>query len=66
MSIIMNPMPALITTILDSLKCAVAAGKRLPRVLVLYAEQINMDQVLNLHVGENFLNYFSSRLPVLL
>lgn len=43
MSIIMNPMPALITTILASLKYAVA----------LYTEQINMDQVLNLHVGEN-------------
>lgn len=32
MSIIMNPMPALITTILDSLKCAPAAGNHLPRV----------------------------------
>lgn len=52
-------MPALITTILDSLKYAVAAGKHLPRVLVLYTEQINMDQVLHLHVGENFLIIFS-------
>lgn len=54
MSIIMNPMPALITTILDSLKYAVVAGNHLPCVLVLYTEQINMHQVLNLHVGENF------------
>ena len=54
MSIIMNPMPALITTILDALKCSVAAGNHLPCVLVLYTKQINMDQVLNLHVGENF------------
>lgn len=53
MSIIMNAMPALITTILDSLKYAVAAGNHLPCV-VLYTEQINMDQVLNLHVVENF------------
>lgn len=47
-------MPALITTILDSLKYAVVAGNHLPCVLVLYTEQINMHQVLNLHVGENF------------
>lgn len=58
MSIIMNPMPALITTILDSLKYAVAAGNRLPCVLVLYTEQINMDQILNLHVTEIFVSYF--------
>lgn len=45
MSIIMNPMPALITTILDSLKYAVAAGNHLPCVLVLYTEQINTDEV---------------------
>lgn len=57
MSIIMNPMPALITTILDSLKYAVAAGNHLPCVLVLYTEQINMDQILNLHVVGDFLNY---------
>lgn len=30
MGMIMNPMPALIATILDSLKCAVAAGYQLP------------------------------------
>lgn len=55
MSIIMNPMPALITTILDSLKCAVAAGNHLPCVLVLYTEHINTDQVSHLHVGGDFL-----------
>lgn len=38
MSIIMNPMPALITTILASLKYAVAAGNPLPCVLVLYTK----------------------------
>lgn len=32
MSIIMNPMPASITTILDALKSAVAAGTHLPCV----------------------------------
>lgn len=52
MSIIMNPLPDLITTILDSLKYAFAAGNQLP--CVLYTEQINMDQVLNMHVGEIF------------
>lgn len=51
-------MPALITTILDSLKYAVAAGNHLPCVLALYTEQINMDQVLNLHVGEDSLIIF--------
>lgn len=51
-------MPALITTILDSLKYAVAAGNHLPCVLGLYTEQINMDQILNLHVGEIFFSYF--------
>lgn len=59
MSIIMNPMPALITTILDSLKYAVAAGNHLPCVLALSREQINMDQVLNLHVCETFAIKFS-------
>lgn len=58
MSIIMMPMPALIATMLDSLKYAVAAGNHLPRVLVLYHEQINTDQVLHLPVGGVFLNHF--------
>lgn len=44
MSIIMNLMPAIITTLLASLKYAV----------VLYTEQINIDQVLHFQFDENF------------
>ena len=57
-SIIMTPMPALITTTLASLKCANAAGVRLSHVLFLYREQINRNSLLKVYEGENVFFFF--------
>lgn len=59
MSIIMNPMPALITTILDSLKYAAAAGNHLPCVSVLYREQINIGSSIKFACWWALFNYFA-------